>query len=98
MESKPMPYQRQIFVCTHNANGEKESCGDHHGEEVFHQLREIAKARKLHPMIRVAQAKCLGQCATGVNMMIYPENIWIKDVRTSDVQSLADQYITPKSQ
>jgi (2Fe-2S) ferredoxin len=44
-------------------------------------------------MIRVAQAKCLGQCATGVNMMIYPENIWLSGVKTNDVQSLADQYI-----
>ena len=74
MDSKAMPYRRQIFVCTNDAKGEKASCGDHKGEEVFRNLREIAKARKLHPMVRVAQAKCLGQCNLGVNIMIYPEN------------------------
>ncbi len=93
MESKNTPYKRQIFVCTHNANGEKASCGDNHGEEVFRQLREIAKERKLHPMIRVAQAKCLGQCATGVNIMIYPENIWLSHTRQSDIPKIADEYI-----
>ena len=93
METASTPYQRQIFVCTNNANGEKASCGDHKGEEVFRQLREIAKAKKLHPAIRVAQAKCLGQCAKGVNIMVYPENIWHSGVRVEDVAALADTYI-----
>ena len=93
METTQTPYKRQIFVCTNNANGEKASCGDHKGEEVFRRLREIAKERKLHPTIRVAQAKCLGQCAKGVNIMIYPENIWHSGVRLEDVLTLADQYI-----
>ncbi len=94
MENKPMPYQRQIFVCVNNANGEKASCGDHQGEVVFRQLREIAKERKLHPTIRVAQAKCLGQCAMGVNIMIYPENCWLSHVRIEDIPAIADRFIT----
>ena len=93
METAPTPYKRQIFVCTNNASGEKASCGDHKGEEVFRQLREIAKARKLHPNVRVAQAKCLGQCAQGVNIMVYPENIWHSGVRLEDVAKIADTYI-----
>ena len=98
METHKIPYQRKIFVCTHNANGEKASCGDHQGEEVFRKLREIAKERKLHPNIRVAQAKCLGQCNKGVNIMVYPENIWHSDVRLEDVPMLAEKYIheTPR--
>ena len=38
MQTNKTPYQRQIFVCTNNANGEKASCGDHKGEEVFRQF------------------------------------------------------------
>ena len=87
------PYKKQIFVCTNNANGEKASCGDHHGEEIFRRLREIAKVRKLHPMIRVTQAKCLGQCAKGVNIMIYPENVWYSNVYLEDISQIADKYI-----
>lgn len=94
MQTSKIPYRRKIFVCTNNAHGEKASCGDHHGEEVFRCLREIAKERKLHPEIRVAQAKCLGQCAKGVNVMVFPDNVWHSEVRLEDVQTLADQYIT----
>ena len=94
METQNIPYKKQIFVCTNNANGEKASCGDHKGEEVFRQLREIAKERKLHPTIRVAQAKCLGQCAKGVNIMV--DDTWHSGVRLEDVPRLADQYICIK--
>ena len=80
-------------VCTHNANGEKTSCEDHQGGEIFRNLREIAKFRKLHPMIRVAQAKCLGQCEKGANIMIYPENIYLSKVNLTDIESIADKYI-----
>lgn len=93
METQKTPYKRQIFVCTHNALGEKASCGDHQGEYIFKELREIAKARKLHPIIRVAQAKCLGQCEKGANIMIYPENIYLSKVTSADIPAIADQFI-----
>src|ERR1017187_7857849 len=96
MQTNNTPYKRKIFVCTNNANGEKASCADHQGEEVFRQLRKIAKERNLHPQIRVAQAKCLGQCAKGVNIMVYSENIWHSEVRLEDVPQLAQMYITSK--
>ena len=93
METQNVPYKRQIFVCTHNANGEKASCGDHQGELIFKELREIAKQKKQHPMIRVAQAKCLGQCEKGANIMIYPENVYLSKVTLSDVTTIASQFI-----
>jgi (2Fe-2S) ferredoxin len=93
MNSDPVPYRRQIFVCTNDQKGEKQSCGDHKGEEVFRALREIAKSKKLHPEVRVAQAKCLGQCAKGANIMIYPENIWLSGVRIEDVPKITEKYI-----
>ena len=93
MKTEPTPYEKQIFVCTNDNKGEKPSCGDHHGEEVFRELRNIAKERGLHPRIRVAQAKCLGKCNMGVNIMVYPDNVWYSGVRKEDVPSLAEKYL-----
>jgi len=95
MKQNPMPYQKQIFVCTNDRKGEKPSCGDHQGDIIFQQLRQIAKDRGLHPKIRVAQAKCLGQCAQGTTIMIYPDNIWYSSVRLEDVSTIAEQYLKP---
>ena len=71
MQSEKAPYEKQIFVCTNDRKGEKPSCGDTKGEDLFHELRRIAKERGLHPKIRVAQAKCLGKCGLGNNIMVY---------------------------
>ena len=92
MENQPVPYAKQIFVCTYNRNGESASCGDHNADEVFAQLRKIAKDRGLHPNIRVAQAKCLGKCNQGVNIMSYPDNTWHCGARVADVEKLAQKY------
>jgi len=92
MKKDKIPYEKQIFVCTNDRNGEKPSCGDHQAEEVFSELRRIAKERGLHPRIRVAQAKCLGQCSIGVNIMVYPEEVWYSGVRTQDVPLIIEKH------
>jgi len=89
-----IPYEKQIFVCTNDCGGEKPSCGDHQGEAVFRALREAAKERKLHPRVRVAQAKCLGQCRQGVNVMVYPDGIWHKGIRIADIPALTEKYLS----
>ena len=96
MQSQKIPYEKQIFVCTNDRAGEKPSCGDHQGLAVFTELRRIAKERGLHPRIRVAQAKCLGQCNSGVNIMIFPDEKWYSGVTLDDIESFADQYLSPR--
>ena len=93
MNSQKTPYEKQIFVCTNDRKGEKPSCGDHQAEAIFTELRRIAKERGLHPKIRVAQAKCLGQCNKGTNIMIYPDNIWYSEVTPSNIEELALKYL-----
>ena len=102
MQIDPIPYQKQIFVCTNNRKAEdpnspKPSCGDHQAEAIFTELRKIAKDRGLHPRIRVAQAKCLGQCNQGTTIMVYPDNVWYSDVRLEDVPAIAEKYLAPKT-
>ncbi len=96
METKNTPYQKQIFVCTNDRHGESASCGDQNGEAVFKELRKIAKERGLHPRIRVAQAKCLGYCNQGVNIMTYPDNVWHSQVTLDDVPQLVQTYLSEK--
>lgn len=92
-DPQPIPYERKIFVCTHDLKGEKPSCGDQNGPEIFRRLREIARKRGLHPRIRVAQATCLGQCGKGCNIMIFPDQVWIHGVSVDDVDCLANKYL-----
>lgn len=93
MKKNDIPYEKQIFVCTNDCAGEKASCGDQRGLDVFRALRAMAKEKGLHPRIRVAQAKCLGKCSMGVNIMVYPDNVWYSDVNLENVQDIAEQYL-----
>ena len=96
MKTEPVPYEKQIFVCVNDAKGEKPSCADTQGEAIFKELRRIAKERGLHPHIRVAQARCLGKCGMGTNIMVYPDNVWYHGVSLEDVGALADTYLAGK--
>jgi (2Fe-2S) ferredoxin len=93
LHPQKIPYEKQIFVCTNDRQGERPSCGDHQGESVFKELRQIAKDRGHHPRIRVAQAKCLGQCHQGVNIMIYPDNLWYSKITLDDVEAFAEKHL-----
>ncbi len=92
MKEEKIPYDKQIFVCTHDLKGEKPSCGDHQGAAIFKELRRVAKEKGLHPRIRVAQATCLGQCDSGTSIMVYPDDIWFKNVQLKDVDELIKKF------
>ena len=95
MQKQSIPYDKQIFVCTNNMKGEKASCCDNKGDEIFRQLRQLAKDKGLHPRIRIAQATCLGQCANGVNIMF--DDVWYSGVRLEDVPELAKEFFSDLS-
>ena|SRR3989344_1442151 len=92
MKEQKVPYAKQIFVCTNDRKGEKPSCGDHGAEDIFSRMRSIAKERGLHPKMRVAQAKCLGQCNIGVNIMVYPGDVWYSGVRADDIPAIIEKH------
>ncbi len=90
MNIDPMPYEKQIFVCTNESDT---SCGkDTIGLKIFKELRAIAKEKGCHPRIRIAQAKCLGQCEKGCNIMSYPDNTWYSGVSLDDLDQLAVKF------
>ena len=95
MKEEKTPYECQIFVCTNDRQGESPSCGDQKGEDIFKELRRIAKERGIHPRIRVAQAKCLGKCSLGTNIMVYPQNIWFGQFSLADINKIVEKFFPP---
>lgn len=94
MQDQEIPFEKQIFVCTNDTPGQNGCCAARGGMELFKELRKIAKERRLHPRIRVAQARCLGKCAAGANVMIFPDNIWFSAVTPEDVTQISDEHLS----
>ena len=97
MDSKPIPYQKTVFVCTNSREG-KSACANPGvgGDAVCHALKEAVKAAGLKSTIRIARSGCLDRCAEGPNLFVYPDGRWFSGVSEADVPELLRRLSPPK--
>ncbi len=79
MTSKPIPYQKTVFVCTHVREDGRTACGNpgRGGKELCEALKKGVKEAGLKGRVRVARSGCLDLCAQGPNVFLYPEGEWL---------------------
>lgn len=88
MKQRTSPYLCHLFICTKSRNGEKKSCGDAGTPALKAELKKEIKARGWKHLVRVSDTGCLGVCATGPNIMLYPQKIWLSGVAPSDLPNI----------
>ena len=86
MESATPRFKKYIFVCE-NRRDEGACCGPA-SERIRERLKDAVKARGLEGTIRVSRSGCLDVCAEGPNVLISPDNVWLKHVSESDVEEI----------
>ena len=84
-ELKESPYVCHVFVCTNDRGGKKKSCADNDSPLIRKALKEGVNERGWKGKVRVSQSGCMGLCAKGPNVMVYPQKIWYSQVSTDDV-------------
>ncbi len=87
-EKKESPYLSHIFVCTNDRGGEKKSCADNESRLVRSKLKEAVNNKGWKGKVRVTQSGCMGLCAKGSNVMLYPQKIWFAGVLPEDVEEI----------
>ncbi|MGR3318941.1 MAG: (2Fe-2S) ferredoxin domain-containing protein [Candidatus Anammoxibacter sp.] len=95
MEVKTLPYERIIFVCCNQRENNEECCNNSGGSEIREKLKSIVKGYNLNKRVRIAKSGCMGKCDSGVNVMIFPNNIWLKNVTDKDIAEILLQYVEP---
>ncbi len=93
-EKQTMPYVCHVLVCTNDRHGERKSCADGDNPAVRKQLKDEVKKRGWLGKVRVSQCGCMGLCAGGPNVAVYPHKIWFADVRLEDVGGILDTIQT----
>jgi (2Fe-2S) ferredoxin len=89
VERAGSPYIAHIFVCGNDRGGTRKSCADGGGSAgLREQLKQAVADRGWRPRVRVSHAGCLGLCAQGPNVMIYPQGIWFAGVQPGDAQAI----------
>jgi len=88
-------FERHIFVCENaRPDGHPRGCCASKGAEDLRlaMKAEISK-RNLKGRVRANGAGCLNQCALGVTVVVYPEQVWYQAVTADDVTEIFDRHI-----
>ena len=88
--SKPA-FRKYIFVCENER--EKDDCCGAAGKKVREALKELVKEKGLSGDIRVSRSGCLDVCAEGPNVLLMPDNVWLKQVTEKDVPRILEMAL-----
>ena len=88
-------FDRHVFVCTNHRDPEnpKGCCAAKGAEEVRDLFKQLLHERGLKKSIRANAAGCLDQCARGVTIVVYPEQVWYGGVTVADVPEIIEQHL-----
>lgn len=85
---RPSPYHCHIFVCVNDRQGARKSCADGGSPAVKQRLKAAVAARGWQGRVRVSQCGCMGLCAEGPNIILYPQKIWFSGVAPEDLEDI----------
>ena len=90
MQVRPSPYRKFVCVCTNTRTDGRPACANpgRGGNEVWAQLKEGTAKAGLKGQVRVTRSGCLGLCAHGPNVLVYPGGEWHSEVSPADVPEL----------
>ena len=94
MNQSNTPYICHILICVNDRHGERPSCADGMSPEIRDYLKEQVEKRGWKPRVRVSQSGCMGLCAKGPNVMLYPQGICFSGVTLADADEILDKVAT----
>ena len=88
-------FRRHVFVCTNRREPDnpKGCCADKGAEAVRDEFKRLLHERGLKGTIRANAAGCLDQCARGVTVVVYPEQVWYGGVQVGDVAEIVEEHL-----
>ncbi len=98
MELVPARYERHIFVCINEKlnNGEliEDCCAKRGSEQILKKLREHVNSNGLMHKYNITKTKCLGHCAFGPTIAIYPEGFIFRKVSMDDTDKIIKEFLS----
>jgi (2Fe-2S) ferredoxin len=85
LKQKELPYVSHVLVCTNDRGGERKSCADNNSKLIKSNLKNAVNEKGWKGKVRISTSGCMGVCAKGSNVIIYPQNVWLSEVSPDDV-------------
>ncbi len=88
-------YQHHLFFCLNQKVEGKKCCAQAQAQKYFEYAKERIQQLKLWGphQIRVSSSGCLGRCALGPALVIYPEGVWYTYGSFEDIDTIINQHI-----
>lgn len=84
-----------IFVCTSSRlTGQlKGFCNSKSSNNILQAFIEAVEEEELTEDVLVTNTGCLGICSKGPIAIVYPENVWYKELTVDDVAEIIESHI-----
>ncbi len=88
-------FEKHVFICTNRRDpgNPKGDCASKGSEAVRDEFKRQLHERGVKGKIRANAAGCLDQCARGVTVVVYPEQIWYGGVTVGDVDQIVKDHL-----
>jgi (2Fe-2S) ferredoxin len=88
-------YTKHVLLCTNQKPAGKQCCANSGGEVFFDHMKTRLLEMGLHGpgKIRVSKSGCLGRCASGPCLVIYPEGVWYSYSSLTDIDQIIESHL-----
>jgi (2Fe-2S) ferredoxin len=83
-----------VFVCTSSrVNGQQKGyCCSKDSVGIVQAFMEEIEERDLSSEVIITNTGCFGICSQGPVVVVYPENVWYKEVTPEDVPEIVESH------
>jgi len=90
MEESKTPFATHVFVCQATREDGRAACGNRwDAPEAADAIKAALKERGVDA--RITRTGCLGPCAEGPNVMLYPGKTWLKHCHRDNLTEIVDR-------
>ena len=90
-----MPYAKHLFFCVNQREGGLKCCNSSGATEfrayAKERVAELGLAGK--EGVRVNMSGCLGRCADGPSLVVYPDGVWYRYASKEDLDEIIQRHI-----
>lgn len=87
------PYRHHVFVCTQQKPEGVPSCPSNGAQAVLDALGPAIMTAGIDDDVQVTTCGCMGLCEEGPVLIVYPEGVWYRKVKTEDVPEIVKSHL-----
>lgn len=92
-------YKNHMFICTNQKSNNKQCCADNNACEMVEYAKQKAKDLGLtkESKFRVSSSGCMGRCAEGPVLAVYPSGNWYTYQNRDDIDKILKSIVSGSS-